>query len=101
MSERGNTTHGFNLDDELQQEEQAIIQGHRPGHVEEFRQTEPLPDDTDSDEVNQASGLSAAESPDFSDRGAAQVVEEAGTGDRGSGETITTETGDDEGAANE
>ena len=93
MSERGNTTHGFNLDDELQQEEQAIIQGHRPGHVEDFRQTEPLPDDTDSDEVNQASGLTPEVAPDFSDRGAAQIVEEAGTGERGSGETFTTETG--------
>ncbi|WP_205781411.1 hypothetical protein [Planctomonas deserti] len=93
MSERGNTTHGFNLDDELQQEEQAIIQGHRPGHVEDFRQTEPLPDDTDSDEVNEASGLDPVHAPDFSDRGAAQIVEEAGTGERGSGETFTTETG--------
>jgi len=100
MSERGNTTHGFNLDDSLRHEEQPIIQGHRPGHVEEFRQTEPLPDDTDSDEVNQASGLTAAHTPDFSDRGAAQVVEEAGTGEPGSGETFTTET-PDQGAADE
>lgn len=57
MSERGNTTHGPRLDDELKHETQSIVQGHGPSHVEEFRQTEPLPDDTDDQETQAASGI--------------------------------------------
>ncbi|RWZ53074.1 hypothetical protein ELQ90_03885 [Labedella phragmitis] len=57
MSERGNTTHSARLDEELKHETQSIVQGHGPSHVEEFRQTEPLPDDTDDAEVLEASGV--------------------------------------------
>jgi len=57
MSERGNTKHGPRLDDELAHESQSLVQGHGPSHVEEFRQTEPLPDDTDDAETVAASGL--------------------------------------------
>ncbi len=58
MSERGNTTHNPRLDDELKHETQGLVQGHiGAGHVEEFRQTEPLPDDTDDAEVVAASGV--------------------------------------------
>ena len=57
MSERGNTTHNARLDDELKHEAQSIVQGHGPSHVEEFRQTEPLPDDTDDAETLEASGM--------------------------------------------
>lgn len=57
MSERGNTTHNPRLDDELAHETQSIVQGHGPSHVEEFRQTEPLPDDTDDAETQAASGI--------------------------------------------
>jgi hypothetical protein len=57
MSERGNTTHSARLDEELKHETQSIVQGHGPSHVEEFRQTEPLPDDTDDAEVLEASGM--------------------------------------------
>lgn len=57
MSERGNTTHSARLDEEMTHETQSIVQGHGPSHVEEFRQTEPLPDDTDDAEVQEASGM--------------------------------------------
>ena len=54
MVERGNTTHGPALDDKMQQETQALRQGNRSGHVEEWRETEPLPDDTDSPEIRES-----------------------------------------------
>lgn len=54
MVERGNTTHGPALDDQMQHETQALGQGGRSGHAEEWRETEPLPDDTDSREVREA-----------------------------------------------
>lgn len=57
MSERGNTTHNPELDDQLAHEAQSIVQGHGSNaHVEEFRQSEPVPDDTDDDETVRASG---------------------------------------------
>ncbi|WIB26912.1 hypothetical protein [Curtobacterium sp. MCSS17_015] len=57
MSERGNTTHNPELDDQLAHEAQSIVQGHGSNaHVEEFRQSEPMPDDTDPAETVQASG---------------------------------------------
>lgn len=54
MAERGNTTHNPHLDDEMKQETQAMTQGNQSGHVEEWRETEPMPDDTDSEEVRRA-----------------------------------------------
>lgn len=53
--ERGNTKHGPNLDDEMEQESRGLVQGHgEPPHAEPFRDSEPLPDDTDDDEVERA-----------------------------------------------
>ncbi|MBP1240826.1 hypothetical protein ABID92_001357 [Frigoribacterium sp. PvP120] len=58
MIERGNTTHDPEQDEQLAHEAQGLVQGRGGvGHVEEARQTEPLPDDTDSAEVQQAAGL--------------------------------------------
>jgi hypothetical protein len=54
MVERGNSTHGPALDDQMQHETQGLRQGGRSGHAEEFRETEPLPDETDSQEVREA-----------------------------------------------
>ena len=54
MAERGNTKHGQHLDDEMQQETEGMIKGKQPAHVEEGRETEPLPDDTDPAEVQDA-----------------------------------------------
>jgi len=57
MSEQGSNRHNPMLDDELKHEAQAIIQGHGPSHVEEGRQSVGYPDDTDSAEVEAASGI--------------------------------------------
>jgi hypothetical protein len=54
MAERGNTTHGQELDDQLKHETQGMVRGNQPAHAEEFRETEPFPDDTDPAEVQAA-----------------------------------------------
>lgn len=57
MIERGNTTHGREVDEQLAHEAQSIVQGHgSSSHVEEFRQAEPVVDDTDDAETLLASG---------------------------------------------
>ncbi|WIB78018.1 hypothetical protein DEJ28_02660 [Curtobacterium sp. MCPF17_002] len=57
MTDRGNTTHRPELDEQLAHEAQSIVQGHGSNsHVEEFRQSEPDPDDTDDAETVTASG---------------------------------------------
>ncbi|CDK00302.1 hypothetical protein MIC448_2320023 [Microbacterium sp. C448] len=54
-AQRGNTKHGPRLDDELEQETRGMVQGHGGApHVEPFRETEPLPDETDDPEVEVA-----------------------------------------------
>jgi hypothetical protein len=53
-AQRGNTKHGPNLDDELEQETRGMVQGHGAPHAEPFRETEPLPDDTDDEAVEDA-----------------------------------------------
>ncbi|MFD5214194.1 hypothetical protein [Microbacterium sp. NPDC058345] len=63
-AQRGNTTHGPNLDDQLKHESQGMVQGHGAPHAEPFRETEPLPDDTDAPEVQEAF---AREDPDLDD----------------------------------
>lgn len=54
-AQRGNTKHAQELDDQLEQETRGMVQGH-PGaaHAEPFRETEPLPDDTDDIETQRA-----------------------------------------------
>jgi len=54
MEERGSNKHGPALDDQMKHEDQGLIQGNQPGHAEEFRETEPFPDETDSPEVLEA-----------------------------------------------
>jgi len=53
-AQRGNTKHGPALDDQMEQESRGMVQGHGRPHAEEFRETEPLPDETDAVEVEQA-----------------------------------------------
>ncbi len=53
-AERGNTTHGPELDDEMKREAQGMVQGHGRPHAEPFRESEPLPDDTDDEAVQRA-----------------------------------------------
>lgn len=54
VAERGNTTHGAHLDEKMQQESQGMVKGNQPAHAEEWRETEPFPDDTDPAEVQDA-----------------------------------------------
>lgn len=54
MAERGNTKHGPHLDDKMQQETQGMVKGNQSAHVEEGRETEPFPDETDPAEVQDA-----------------------------------------------
>ncbi|HSU46747.1 MAG TPA: hypothetical protein VLJ40_07545 [Arthrobacter sp.] len=62
MAERGNTTHGQNLDDQMKHETQGVVHGNQPPHAEEWRETEPFPDETDPVEVQEA--LNPVASPD-------------------------------------
>ena len=64
MAERGNTKHGSHLDDKMQQETQGMVKGNQPAHVEEARETEPFPDDTDPAEVRDALNPSAETAED-------------------------------------
>ncbi|WP_458112297.1 hypothetical protein M1D88_18965 [Arthrobacter sp. R1-13] len=81
MVERGNTTHGPALDDKMKQETQALHQGNRSGHVEEWRETEPLPDDTDSQEIRESvrENLPAGE-PEPTEAGSRKNTETPGNG---------------------
>lgn len=62
MAERGNTKHGPILDEELKHETQGAVHANQPPHAEEWRETEPFPDDTDPAEVQKA--LNPVASPD-------------------------------------
>jgi hypothetical protein len=53
-AQRGNTKHGPNLDEQMEQETRGMVQGHGSPHAEPFRETEPLPDDTDAPDVEEA-----------------------------------------------
>ncbi|MFP3466694.1 hypothetical protein [Leifsonia sp. SIMBA_070] len=78
MAERGNTKHGPIQDEELKHEAQPFVQGHGPSHVEEWRQTEPMPDDTDDAEVVTASGVDGDEAPASDDVTASEYPGEPG-----------------------
>ncbi len=53
-AQRGNTTHGPRVDEQLEQETRGMVQGHGSPHAEPFRESEPLPDDTNDPEVERA-----------------------------------------------
>jgi hypothetical protein len=57
MSSQSSGTHGQQRDDELKHEAQSVVQGHGSGHVEEWRQSTALPDDTADAEAAQALGV--------------------------------------------
>ncbi|MCC3298156.1 hypothetical protein [Arthrobacter caoxuetaonis] len=56
MAERGNSTHGRRMDEEMKHETRDLTRNAVPGHAQEWRQPEPLADDTDSVEVQEAMG---------------------------------------------
>lgn len=77
MAERGSSKHAPHVDDQMKHEDQGLIQGNQLPHAEEWRDTEPLPDDTDSAEVREAMRMDI--SSDAADTG-------TGSGDEGSAE---------------
>lgn len=54
MAERGSDKHGPELDEQMKQEDEGGLQGVKPSHREEFRQSEPFTDETDSTEAQEA-----------------------------------------------
>lgn len=87
MTDRGNSTHGPELDDQLAHEAQSIVQGHGSNaHVEEFRQSEAVPDDTDDAETVAASGYEGALQDDGSVRDGDGAAGESGDGAGASGD---------------
>jgi hypothetical protein len=107
--ERGNTKHDPEQDEQLRHEAQGLVQGQGGvGHVDEARQTEPLPDDTDSPEVVQAAGIDGGLADDVTDStpgpsiAEGVVVSETAAGLTADPVVLTTETPegvDPEGAA--
>ncbi|MCH6471481.1 hypothetical protein [Sinomonas terrae] len=81
MIERGSNKHGPQLDDEMKHEDQGTVRSGRPGHVEDFRQTEPFPDDTDSPEVQAAVEHGTTGGTEEAEPGAAESEEDEGQGD--------------------
>ncbi|MBF4994444.1 hypothetical protein ITX31_10000 [Arthrobacter gandavensis] len=57
MAERGNSTHGRRLDEEMKHETQNLTRNAVPDHTQEWRQPEPLADDTDTPEVQDVMGV--------------------------------------------
>jgi hypothetical protein len=54
-AQRGNTTHGPRIDEQMEQEARGMVQGHGGApHAEPFRESEPLPDDTDDLDTQRA-----------------------------------------------
>lgn len=92
MTDRGNSTHGPELDDQLAHEAQSMVQGHGSNaHVEEFRQAEPVPDDTDDAETVAASGY------DGEGEGSLQDDSTDPTSDGSGSDTVFTTETDEEG----
>lgn len=54
MAERGSDKHSAELDDQMKHEADSGVKGIKPSHREEFRQSEPFTDETDSEEVQDA-----------------------------------------------
>jgi len=54
MAERGSNKHGPELDEQMKHESAGGLKGVKPAHREEFRQSEPFTDDTDPQEVQDA-----------------------------------------------
>ena len=73
MAERGNTTHGPNLDDQLKHETQGLIQGNHPTRAEEWRETETVDDGENSPDTGDRpvyeSGTDTAQTREAADDG--------------------------------
>lgn len=67
MAERGNSTHGRRMDEEMKHETQNLTRNAVPEHNQVWRNPEPVADDTDSAEVQAVMG-SAPEPPERADQ---------------------------------
>lgn len=54
MAERGNTTHGPHVDDQMKHETQGLIHGNRPTRAEDWREAETMDDGADLDPAQNA-----------------------------------------------
>lgn len=54
MAERGSDKHGPALDEQMKHESEGGVKGVKPAHREEFRQSEPFSDETDPEEIRDA-----------------------------------------------
>ena len=80
-SQRGNTKHGPQLDEQMEQETRGMVQGHGSPHAEPFRETEPLPDDTDDSSTERAfRNVEAGEHATKADENAADAQASVGKG---------------------
>lgn len=52
MAERGNTTHGPQVDDQMKHETQGLVQGNHPTRAEDWRETETMDDGADLQQGN-------------------------------------------------
>ena len=52
MAERGNTTHGPHVDDQMKHETQGLVQGGHPTRAEDWRETETIDDGVDLEPGN-------------------------------------------------
>jgi hypothetical protein len=76
MIERGSNKHGPELDEQMKHESEGDVKGGRPAHAEEWKDTEPFPDETDSVETRAAVDRDLG--PDADPE--ARAAREAGTG---------------------
>lgn len=86
MAERGNTTHGPHVDDQMKHETQGLVQGGHPTRAEDWRETETVDDGVD---------LESGNAPDY-DRDTASAAEPgASASEEPLTETIEDEVSDD------
>ncbi|WP_309070512.1 hypothetical protein [Arthrobacter sp.] len=53
MAERGNTTHGPQVDDQMKHETQGLVHSNHPTRAEDWRETESVDDSDDTAEGDQ------------------------------------------------
>ncbi|WP_299166928.1 hypothetical protein [uncultured Arthrobacter sp.] len=61
MAERGNTTHGPHVDDQMKHETQGLVQGGHPTRAEDWRETETIDDGVDLEAGNAPNSDSGSE----------------------------------------
>ena len=83
MAERGNTTHGPQVDDQMKHETQGLVQGNHPTRAEDWRETETVDDTDNTPEGDQPVYVSEGTSGEgaVADDGLTQSVEDSADND--------------------